>query len=72
MAALFATVTFTAAFTVPGGNQNGGGPDQGTAVLISNTAFKAFVIADTISMVLSLLACHYLHRCIIEHVEITV
>jgi hypothetical protein len=49
VAALVATVTFAAAFTMPGGYKN----EQGTPVLIKNAAFVVFVISDAIAMVLS-------------------
>ncbi|KAL3565767.1 hypothetical protein D5086_033813 [Populus alba] len=49
VAALVATVTFAAAFTMPGGYKN----EQGTAVLLKNAAFVVFVISDAIAMVLS-------------------
>jgi len=52
VAALVATVTFAAAFTMPGGYNN----EQGTAVLIKNAAFVVFVISDAIAMVLSISA----------------
>ena len=52
VAALIATVTFTAAFTLPGGYKS----DQGTAVLAKKAAFIVFVISDAISMVLSIFA----------------
>jgi hypothetical protein len=52
VAALVATVTFAAAFTVPGGYKN----EQGTAVLVKNAAFADFVISDAIAMVLSISA----------------
>jgi hypothetical protein len=48
VAALVATVTFAAAFTMPGGYKN----EKGTAVL-KNAAFAVFVISDAIAMVLS-------------------
>lgn len=53
VSALIATVTFAAAFSVPGGYQSEKGPDQGFAVLTRNAAFKAFVIADTLAMTMS-------------------
>jgi len=52
VAALIATVTFAAAFTLPGGYKS----DQGTALLAKKAAFIVFVISDAISMVLSILA----------------
>ncbi|KAK0608419.1 hypothetical protein LWI29_030394 [Acer saccharum] len=52
VAALIATVTFTAAFTLPGGVIQ----DEGTAILSKKAAFQAFVITDAIAMVLSLSA----------------
>ncbi|KAK6929191.1 Ankyrin repeat, partial [Dillenia turbinata] len=53
VAALIATVTFAAGFTVPGGYDGNEGPNQGMAILSKKTAFKAFVVSDTIAMVLS-------------------
>ncbi|KAB5513010.1 hypothetical protein DKX38_030038 [Salix brachista] len=50
--ALIATVTFAAAFTLPGGYKS----DQGTAILVKKVAFIVFVISDAISMVLSISA----------------
>ncbi|KAG5224828.1 ankyrin repeat-containing protein [Salix suchowensis] len=52
VAALIATVTFAAAFTLPGGYKS----DQGTAILAKKAAFIVFVISDAISMVLSISA----------------
>ncbi|GAY63534.1 hypothetical protein CUMW_226370 [Citrus unshiu] len=58
VAALIATVTFAAAFTLPGGykSDTDDGPNRGTAILNKNVAFQAFVISDAIAMVLSLSA----------------
>jgi len=50
--ALIATVTFAAAFTLPGGYKN----DRGTALLAKKAAFIVFVISDAMSMVLSISA----------------
>ncbi|KAK4856517.1 hypothetical protein QYF36_018403 [Acer negundo] len=50
VAALIATVTFTAAFTLPGGVIQ----DEGTAILSKKSAFQDIVITDAIAMVLSL------------------
>ncbi|KAK0604056.1 hypothetical protein LWI29_011644 [Acer saccharum] len=58
-ATLIATVTFAAGFTVPGDFVADKGPDQGAAILTRNTAFRAFVILNTISMFLSSLAVIY-------------
>ena len=55
-ATLIATVTFAAGFTVPGGFISEKGPDQGAAILTKNIAFKAFVILNSMSMILSSLA----------------
>ncbi|KAK4856625.1 hypothetical protein QYF36_019445 [Acer negundo] len=55
-ATLIATVTFAAGFTVPGGFISEKGPDQGAAILTRNTAFKAFVILNSMSMIFSSLA----------------
>ncbi|TXG72198.1 hypothetical protein EZV62_000777 [Acer yangbiense] len=56
VAALIATVTFAAAFTLPGGFKNEEGPDKGTAILRKKSAFQAFVITNSIAMVLSITA----------------
>jgi len=56
VAALVATVTFAAAFTMPGGYNN----EQGTPVLINNANFAIFFISDAIALVLSTSAL-YLH-----------
>ncbi|KAE9445307.1 hypothetical protein C3L33_22795, partial [Rhododendron williamsianum] len=51
VAALIATITFAAAFTIPGGyDGNQGRRDQGMAILARESAFKAFVITNTIAM----------------------
>ncbi|CAL9001569.1 unnamed protein product [Prunus brigantina] len=53
VAALIATVTFAAGFTIPGGYQSEKGPKQGFAVLSKNAAFKAFVITNTLALCVS-------------------
>ncbi|KAI6702808.1 hypothetical protein NL676_011944 [Syzygium grande] len=55
VAVLIATVTFAAAFTMPGGYNNDG-PDQGMATLASRAAFKGFVITDSAAFCFSILA----------------
>ncbi|RVW25476.1 Ankyrin repeat-containing protein [Vitis vinifera] len=55
MATLVATVTFTAAFTLPGGIQSEG-PHQGMAVLTRKATFKAFIVTDTVAMTTSMTA----------------
>jgi hypothetical protein len=52
VAALIATVTFAAAFTLPGGYKS----DRGTAILAKKAAFIVFVVSDAMSMVLSISA----------------
>ncbi|KAL5849924.1 hypothetical protein ACOSQ4_007937 [Xanthoceras sorbifolium] len=56
VAALIATVTFAAAFTLPGGYIQDGSHHQGTAILKGNSAFQAFVITNAMAMVLSVSA----------------
>ncbi|XP_059446692.1 ankyrin repeat-containing protein At5g02620-like [Corylus avellana] len=54
VAALITTVSFAACITMPGGFASSGeGSHPGSALLKKNVAFKAFIITDTISMVLS-------------------
>ncbi|XP_062102272.1 protein ACCELERATED CELL DEATH 6-like isoform X2 [Humulus lupulus] len=52
---LIATVTFAAGFTMPGGyiSDEVGHRQQGSAVLRNNTAFQAFIITNTMAMLLS-------------------
>ncbi|WCJ23930.1 Ankyrin repeat family protein [Euphorbia peplus] len=53
---LVATVTFAAAFTLPGGyrtDEKNTEQQAGTAILTKNAAFDVFVISDSIAMVLS-------------------
>ena len=53
VATLIATVTFTAAFTLPGGYQSQG-VDEGLAVLSKRAAFCAFLVANTLAFGLSI------------------
>ncbi|RVW99574.1 hypothetical protein CK203_021365 [Vitis vinifera] len=55
MATLIATVTFAAAFTIPGGFQ-AEDPHKGMVVLGRNMAFRTFIITDTIAMTSSMMA----------------
>ncbi|CAN6563482.1 unnamed protein product [Malus baccata var. baccata] len=54
VATLIATVTFAAGFTMPGGYDSERGSDQGSPILLRKTAFKAFVITDTLAMGMSI------------------
>lgn len=49
VAALIATVAFTAVFTVPGGNNS----DQGIPILIQNKSFLAFAATDALALISS-------------------
>ncbi|XP_057489035.1 ankyrin repeat-containing protein At2g01680-like isoform X2 [Actinidia eriantha] len=53
VAALIATVTFAAGFTLPGGYNGNAGPNQGMAVLVRKAAFKAFVISNAMAVICS-------------------
>ncbi|MBA0641555.1 hypothetical protein Goklo_026093 [Gossypium klotzschianum] len=55
MATLIATFTFTAAFTIPGGFKNNG-PEEGMSTLLGKSAFKAFVVTDSIAFTSSMTA----------------
>ncbi|XP_075658560.1 protein ACCELERATED CELL DEATH 6-like isoform X2 [Castanea sativa] len=61
VATLIATVTFTAGFTVPGGFKNGG-VDEGMAALSKITAFRVFLIANTLAFGLSITSV-FVHFC---------
>ena len=52
--ALIATVTFTAAFTVPGGYKGQDGADEGSALLSKQTSFQIFLIANSAAFGISL------------------
>jgi len=51
IAALLATITFTAAFTVPGGLNT----DNGTPILLRKVTFQAFMVSDILAMSLSMM-----------------
>ncbi|KAM7462920.1 hypothetical protein LguiA_031041 [Lonicera macranthoides] len=54
VAALIATVAFTAGFTMPGGYIQSGGENEGMAVLSTKSiAFQAFIISDTTALLFS-------------------
>ncbi|KAF8711341.1 hypothetical protein HU200_029369 [Digitaria exilis] len=53
VAILIATITFAAAFTLPGGYKSDGA-DEGHPILARNLAFQAFLISDTLAMCSSL------------------
>lgn len=54
VATLVATVTFTAGFTIPGGNNNCS-PNQGIATMLAKVKFQEFIICDTIAMYSSII-----------------
>ena len=57
VAALFAAVSFAASFILPGGYSD----SDGMAILSNRPAFKAFVVSDSMAVVLSLavVLCHF-------------
>ncbi|KAI3441608.1 ANK_REP_REGION domain-containing protein [Psidium guajava] len=60
VATLITTVTFAAAFTMPGGYNNDTGPGQGMALLRSSSYLKWFIISDTIAMTCSIMAASHI------------
>ncbi|KAI8552746.1 hypothetical protein RHMOL_Rhmol06G0291000 [Rhododendron molle] len=56
VATLIATVTFAAAFTMPGGFNNNLGPSQGEALLQSADSLRWFIISDSVAMSSSMVA----------------
>ncbi|KAF7145433.1 hypothetical protein RHSIM_Rhsim04G0192500 [Rhododendron simsii] len=52
VAKLIATITFAAGFAIPGGYDDDQGPDRGMPVLVKKASFKAFVVANTIAVIL--------------------
>jgi hypothetical protein len=57
---LIATVTFAAAFTVPGDYVADDRPRAGTAVLARRLAFRAFVASDAMAFLCSIVATCFL------------
>lgn len=53
VATLIATVSFAAGFTMPGGYISEKGSEQGQAILGRSSAFKAFLMSNTIALMLS-------------------
>lgn len=56
VAALIATVSFTAGFTLPGGFDQNIGDDMGMAVLKGRTAFKICLISNAVAFMSSTIA----------------
>ncbi|XP_059310371.1 ankyrin repeat-containing protein NPR4-like [Lycium ferocissimum] len=56
VATLIITISFAAGFTIPGGYDDDEGPNKGMAILARKTAFKAFVVADTLALICSTFA----------------
>ncbi|XP_074267753.1 protein ACCELERATED CELL DEATH 6-like [Silene latifolia] len=61
VAALIATVSFAAAFTLPGGFDQSPGENIGLALLAKKTSFMVFLVSDTIAFTMSSIAviCYF-------------
>lgn len=72
VAALIATVTFAAAFQMPGG-YSGDGPDQGRAILAGRADFIVFVTSNSVAFLFSLatVILRYRHF-MVGHISLTV
>lgn len=67
VAVLVGTVTFAAAFTLPGGYENNG-PNSGMAILVKKATFKAFLISDAVAMVSSItVTCLLIYTGSLDH-----
>ncbi|KAK2984795.1 hypothetical protein RJ640_004620 [Escallonia rubra] len=53
VATLIATVTYAAAFTMPGGYNNDVGPERGLALLRTSKPFEWFIISNSLAMAFS-------------------
>ncbi|KAF7112425.1 hypothetical protein RHSIM_RhsimUnG0230500 [Rhododendron simsii] len=62
VAALIATLTFAAAFTMPGGYDSSPNNLVGVATLANKAALKVFVVSDTLAMCCSILSLFLLIR----------
>ncbi|KAL6312994.1 hypothetical protein AAG906_012489 [Vitis piasezkii] len=69
VAALVATVSFAAGFTLPGGYKD----SDGMAKLSNKPGFKAFVVSDSLALVLSVAAvlCHFYNALSKKKVHVT-
>ena len=69
VAALVATVSFAAGFTLPGGYKD----SDGMAMLSNKPGFKAFVVSDSLALVLSVAAvlCHFYNALSKKKVHVT-
>ncbi|CAK9167939.1 unnamed protein product [Ilex paraguariensis] len=56
VATLITTVTFTAAFTMPGGYYLSSDKNPGTAILSRKTSFQVFIISDALALLCSVMA----------------
>ncbi|OIT34058.1 PREDICTED: ankyrin repeat-containing protein ITN1-like [Nicotiana attenuata] len=71
VATLITTISFAAGFTIPGGYNSDDGPNKGMAILTRKTAFKAFVIANTLAMTFSATAVYMHFRATLKRENMT-